>query len=157
MTAVRVALTVVLAVALFAVAVQGVDAGRVERTATRLDATATEIDRAAAHLHAHEDPTASDLPGARQTVTVDLPEASWHAAPVAYVSVGGPPTGSGAESAVFYRVAERPPRRVSLGSVVRTPHGPVVFESPGRHRLALGLVRDDGGVAVSVARVEEMP
>lgn len=151
MSAVRIALTAVLAVALLGVVLPAVDVGRADRTGTGLDAATERIDRAAARLRATADPTAPDVPGARAVVAVDVPEASWHAAGVAYVAVGGPPGSDGNRSVVVYRVDGESPRTVTLGAPIRTPTGPVVVRESGEHRLALTLVRD-GGVAISVSR-----
>jgi hypothetical protein len=150
-SAVRIALAVVLAAALLGVALPAVDAGRGERTATAVESSAERIARTAAHLRAVEDPTPPDVPGARAVVTVDVPAQSWDAAGVAYVAVGGSPGAPGDRGVVAYRVRGRQSRTVPLDVAVRTPDGPVAFRTAGEHRVALSLVRDDG-VAVVVSR-----
>jgi hypothetical protein len=151
MSAVRVALTVVLGVALLGVALPAVDAGRVDRTTAALDSTAERIARTGAHLRAVEDPTPPGVPGARAVVTVDVPHRSWHAAGVAYVAVGGAPEAAGNRSVVVYRIEGKQPKTVPLAFPVRTPHGPLVYRTAGDHRLNLSLVTDEG-VAVAVSR-----
>lgn len=151
MSAVRVALTAILAAALLGVVLPAVDVGRADRTGTELDAAAERIDRTAAHLRATADPTAPDVPGARAVVAVEIPEESWHAASVAYVAISGSSGSHGNRSAVVYRLDGKKPRTVSLGVPLRTADGPVVLREAGTHRLSLTLVRDEG-VAVAVAR-----
>jgi hypothetical protein len=150
-SAVRVALTAVFTAALLGVALPAVDAGRAERTTTSLDATAERIERAGNHLRSVEDPTPPDVPGARAVVSVEIPARSWRAAGVGYVAVGGPPGSRGGDDAVVYRLDGASRRTVPLDLPVRTRDGPVVFRTPGRHELALSLVRNDG-VAVVVSR-----
>ena len=151
MSAVRIALTAVLAAALLGVVLPAVDVGRADRTGTELDAAAERIDRAAAHLRATADPTAPDVPGARAVVAVEVPEKSWHTAGVAYVAVGGPPGSDGNRSVLVYRLDGETRRTVPLGSRLRTADGPVVLRETGTHRVTLTLVRDSG-VAVAVSR-----
>lgn len=140
---IRVVLAVVLAAALLSVALPAVDAGRVDRTATRLDAATARIERAARSLLAHEDPTPPGVAGARRRVGFRLPVRSWTA-------VRATLRIDGEADAVTYRLAGRRPHRTTFRGVdLRTPGGPVAFESAGRHRLVLSLVRDDGvGVVV---------
>lgn len=143
MTAIRAVLAVALAVALLSVALPLVDEGRVDRSATRLDAATGRLERAARSLLAHEDPTPPGVAGARRLVSVRLPVRSW-------TSVRATLRIDGDDDAVAYRLAGRRPHRTVLRGVdLRTPDGPVVFESPGRHRISLSLIRHDGvGVVV---------
>lgn len=141
---------VVLAGLLLSASLPGVDRARESRTTARLDAEAAAFERAVRGLLS-EDATAGDVPGARRTVDVRVPGGGWTAAPVAYVAVRGTDGGS-RRASVAYRLAEGPERVRRVGGVdVRTPGGPVVLSSPGRHRLRLRLRSpSDGGPAVVV-------
>lgn len=149
---IRVVLVVALSVALLGVALPAIDDARTDRTATRLDATAERLDRAATDLVAREDPVRSDAAGARRIVSVRFRARSPSDAGVDYLSIGGTPDGSGGRDALVYRVRGSTARTVDLGVDLRTPEGPVVFRDAGRHRAALGLIRDDGGLGVVVRR-----
>lgn len=153
---IRVVFTVALTVALLGAALPAMEAGSVERTATRLDAAAEDVERTANTLVADEDPSSPGVPGPRRVVAVRLPADGWADAPVSYFAVGGRPGGSGDENVVAYRVDGHTARTVRLpGLDLHTPDGPVVFRGTGSHRLALSLVRDRG-VAVVVRRVDDV-
>ncbi|WP_251344190.1 DUF7311 family protein [Haloplanus halophilus] len=141
---IRVVLSVLLAVALLAVAVPGVDEGRRARTATELGGVTDRVERAVRSLLAREDPTRPGVTGARRIVRYRLPSRSW-------VAAGATLRIDGDRDRIGYRIGDRPPRWRPLPGVdLRTPSGPVVVERPGRHRLVVSLVRDDGvGVVVS--------
>jgi hypothetical protein len=157
----RALLAVALAVAVLSVSVPAIDQAR---TATASDRAAAAAEGAVRAFHAvatDEDATRGSLPGARRFFTVGLPERSWTVARVEWFAVGGVPDGvdpawaraRGNGTVVAYRVAGGRPRRhrVSLPGVgVRTPAGPVVFRSAGRHRVVLSLVRSAEGPTVVV-------
>ena len=141
---IRVVLAVLLAVAILAAVGPSVEAGREARTATHLDGVVDRVTRAVGSLRAHEDPTRPGVIGARRIVRLRLPTPSW-AATGAIFRVDGD------EDRIGYRLDGEAPHRTRLRGVdLRTPSGPVVVESPGRHRLTVSLVRDDGvGVVVT--------
>ncbi|MFB6160011.1 MAG: hypothetical protein ABEJ61_02420 [Haloferacaceae archaeon] len=131
---IRVALAAVLLVAVAGVAVQAIDAGRRDRTATRLDAATERLTRAARLLADRDDPTAPGVVGARRVVTVRLPDRALASAPVESFAVVG------AHDRVTYRLPGGRPRRTDVPVDLRTPDGPVSLHAPGHHRLVLGLV-----------------
>jgi hypothetical protein len=142
---IRVVLTVLLAVALVAVAVPAIDEGRESRTATRLDGVTDRLDRAVRSLRAHEDPTRPGVGAARRIVSLRIPSESWSA-------TGGTLYVDADRDRIGYRLEGNHPRWTPVQGVdLRTPAGTLVVESPGRHRLSLSLVREDG-VAVVVGR-----
>lgn len=161
MTAVRVLTAAALAVALLSAVLPAVDAAREDRADSLVRGELDRLERAARSLET-DDVVGKGVPGARRTVELSIPRASWAAAPVAYVAVGGVPvveagskTGTGAappasddaaEAVVAYRLRDGTPRTVRVDDPrLRTPDGPVVL-GPGRHRLVLSLtrVRGDG-------------
>ncbi|MFB6195367.1 MAG: ABC transporter [Haloplanus sp.] len=140
---IRAVLAVVLTVALLAAATPAIDEGRRARTATHLNGVTDRIERATRSLLAHEDPTPPAMTGPRRIVRFRLPAPSWTAA-------GATLRIDGARDRIGYRIDGRPPSRTSIRGIdLRTPTGPVVYAAPGRHRLVVSLVRDDGvGVVV---------
>lgn len=151
---IRVVLAAALAVAIVAAAVPAVTDARRAHTATAVESGVEAVERAADSLVATEDATAAGLPHPRRVVSVRLPPRSWSDAGVAYVAVGGVPGGPTADG-ISYRLRGGRTRTVPLRGIdIRTRGGPVVLAEPGRHRLALELVRTTDGVAVSVHRLE---
>lgn len=160
MTAVRVLTAAALAVALLSAVLPAVDAAREDRADSLVRGELDRLERAARSLKT-DDVGGKGVPGARRTVELSIPRASWAAAPVAYVAVGGvpvaeagsktgtgaaPPASDAAEAVVAYRLRDGTPRTVRVDDPrLRTPDGPVVL-GPGRHRLVLSLtrVRGDG-------------
>ncbi|MFB6168633.1 MAG: ABC transporter [Haloferacaceae archaeon] len=142
---IRVALAVVLLVAVAGVAFSAVDAGRHDRTAARLDAGVERVERAARLLVDRDDPTATGVPGARRVVSLRLPARSLANAGVARVALRG------GDDEVRYRLDGGRARRHALPVDLRTPDGPVVLHTAGRHRLRLGLVGTPAGVRVARA------
>lgn len=149
---IRVLLVAALTVALAGVAFAAVDDGRVERTATRLDAAADRLSRTASLLVDRDDPTARHVPGARRVVAVDLPSRSLAAAPVDAFAVNGSDGPAGPGGWVRYRVRGASQTRVRVPVDLRTPDGPVVVRGSGRRRLVLRLV-DGDPAGVLVGRV----
>jgi hypothetical protein len=159
----RALLAAALAVAVLATSVPAIEQAR---TSTATDRAVTAAEGAVRAFHAvatDEDATRAGLPGSRRVLTVRLPERSWTVARVEWFAVGGVPDGvdpawaraSEHGTVVAYRVAGGRPRRhrVSLPGVdVRTPTGPVVFRSAGRHRAVLSLVRSAEGPTIVVER-----
>lgn len=142
MSAVRLVLTVALLVAVAGVATAAVDAGRHDRTATRLAAEVERVERAARLLADRDDPTAVGVSGARRVVTVDLPERGVASAGVASFALRGE------RDLVTYRVAGGRTRRHALPVDLWTPDGPVELRRAGHHDLSLGLVDSPARVRV---------
>ncbi|MFB6304949.1 MAG: hypothetical protein ABEH47_07270 [Haloferacaceae archaeon] len=140
---IRVLLVAALTVALAGVAFAAVDDGRVERTATRLDAATDRLSRTAELLVDRDDPTARGVPGARRVVAVALPERSLASASVDTFAVNGSDGAAGPGGWVRYRVRGARPTRVRVPVDLRTPGGPVVLRGSGRRRLVLRLVIGD--------------
>jgi len=140
---IRVVLAVVLTVVLLAAATPAIDEGRAARTASHLDGAIDRLDRAARSLLAHEDPTRPSVAGARRIVALRLPARSWTASE-ATLRIDGE------ADLLAYRIGDGRPRRTTIRGVdLRTPNGSINLRAPGRHRLVLSLVRDDGvGVVV---------
>jgi hypothetical protein len=137
----RVLLAVTIAAALLAASLPAVETARTDRTATKLDRQADRIEAAGASLLADDEADA----GARRVVTVSLPSASLAAAGVTRFAVG-----CWDECVVRYRIADGESRVRPLPIPLSTPAGTVKFSTPGTHRLALGLTREDGRRVVTV-------
>ncbi|SFL02460.1 hypothetical protein SAMN04487950_2015 [Halogranum rubrum] len=142
MLVIRIVLTVALATALLAVSLPAVDSARGDRTAASLDADLATVRDAAVGLVDEDDPTRDDVAGARRLVTVDVPHPSWTAATVERVTVRGQTDSS--VSTLGYRLDSGRRGRLRLDVPLRTPNGPLVFTTPGAHRLALSLAWGDG-------------
>lgn len=135
-------LAAVVAAALLAAALPAVETARTDRTAAAMDRTVDRVERAGSALLAEE---ATDA-GARRVVTVSLPARSFTAAGVDQFAVR-----CSRDCRVSYRVAGGELQSRRLPSVpLATPGGPVTFSTPGTHRLALGLRRQDGSRVVTV-------
>lgn len=145
---IRVLLAAILTVALAGVAMGAIERGRVDRTATHLDAAADRLVRTAELLVARDDPTADGVPGARRVLQLDLPERSLGAAAVGAFAVNGSDGASAAGGWVRYRVRGARAVRVRVPVDLRTPDGPVVLHGAGRRRLSLRLVADRGPAVV---------
>lgn len=164
----RAVLAVALAAALVGVALPAVDRAGVGRGASLLGAEADRLARDAGRLAAGSDPVPVGARGARAVVALRLPGRSWATARVDYLAVGAarradPPDGP-ATDVIAYRVAGGRERRVRLSVDVRAVAGvepapddrALVLREPGRHVLALRLVRLDGQSVVLVERVGEV-
>jgi hypothetical protein len=139
---IRVVLAVCVATALLAASLPAVEDARTDRTASDLDRTGDRLVRAAGSLHAADAPNA----GASRIVRLNLPPVSLGRAGVESVVVDCEP-----RCAFRYRLGGgRTEYRLLAGVPMATPDGPVTFASPGPHRLRLGLVREDGGLVVTV-------
>ncbi|WP_299334092.1 DUF7311 family protein [Haloplanus sp.] len=140
---IRIVLAAVLTVALLAAATPAIDEGRAARTAIHLDGETDRLYRATRSLLAYEDPTRPSVTGPRRIIRVRLPTRSWTASE-ATLRIDGE------ADLLAYRVGDGRPRRTAFRDVdLRTPDGPIRLRTPGRHRLVLSLVRDNGtGVVV---------
>lgn len=144
---IRTVLAVVLSAALLAAAQPAVDHAAADRSEAQVRADLESLDAAAADLRATGEVTPSG-PGARRSVTVDLPRAGVGAAPVRRVVVS--PT----NRTYRFRVAGRPAETVRGSVPVTTRTGePLVLRGAGEHRLVLTLRgADDGGERRVVVR-----
>jgi hypothetical protein len=138
----RLLVAVTVAAALLAVSLPAIETARSDRTVANLDRAAERVEDAGASLLADDDPDA----GARRVVTVSLPAESLTAARVDRFAVA-----CRDDCAVRYRLRNGRESTHRLQSApIQTPDGPVAFSKPGRHRLVLGLTREDGREVVTV-------
>lgn len=142
---IRVALAVVFAAALLGATLPAVEAGAAERTAVGVEADLDRLERAMLALYDGEAATAPDVDGAVRRLTLRLPRESWATVPVASVDLV--PANGGARLSYRLRGRERVGRHVPVP--LRASLG---FDAPGRHRVVLRLVRDEGGASVAAAR-----
>jgi hypothetical protein len=155
----RVVLAVVLASALLAVALPAVDGARTGNADRAVRGELLAVERGASSLVAGEETTPGA--GARRSVPVTLPGASWGRVSVDSVTFHG---GSAASAPprrgrVTYRLDGRDERTATVDAPLWTPDGPVTLRGTGRHRLVLELVRVDGRrvVVVRLPDRERMP
>ncbi|MFC5367038.1 DUF7311 family protein [Salinirubrum litoreum] len=157
---IRAVLAVCLAVSLLGVALPAVENASSDHSARLADAELTRLRATLTDLAATDDALPADSPGARRLVTLRIPTPDLTAAPVAYLAVGGVPdsdsrpgTGSTPDR-LAYRLDGGQPRTITVPVDLRTAdRDPLVFRSPGRHRLRCRLLADDAGVGVHVERV----
>lgn len=144
----RLVLAVVLAGALLAATVPALEDGRATATDRRMRGELTSLRNVAHELARTNDPVAPGRRGARRVVELTLPKGV-AVAPVEYVELGGDDG-----STLAYALAGGPRREIRFdGIAVRatgTASGPLVLREGGSYRLALELVRVDGGPAVVV-------
>ncbi|WP_135819833.1 DUF7311 family protein [Halostella litorea] len=148
---VRVVLAVLLATALVAASLPAVDDGRERATDSQVRGEIDRIERTAASLLATEETVPGASNGPRRSVTVSLPERSWHRAGVDELTIREPTEGS-SRSRVAYAVAGRDRRVVTLDAPVRPAAGPLELSGGGDYQLRLRLVRVDGEQTVVVDR-----
>jgi hypothetical protein len=154
----RVALAVALTVAVFAVALPGVDEAARQRTTHELRGEVGTVVTAGESLLNRDERTARRATGARRTVSVSLPSRSLAAAGVDYLAFGGVPTGDESPPTVrprqvSYRLRDGPRRRFRV-PIPLSPAGdrPLVVRGDGIHRLVLSLGVADGERVVVVER-----
>lgn len=148
---VRVVLAALLAAALLAVSLPAVDDGRQRATDSQVRGEVERIERAAAALLATEEAVADRSFAPQRTVTLSLPERSWHRAAVDEWTVRPPPDG-GSMGRIRYGVAGRPETTVTLDVPLRPAAGRLQLPGSGEYRLRLRLVRVDGERTVVVDR-----
>jgi hypothetical protein len=158
-SAVRLVLTVALAVAVVAAVLPTVDRARVESADRAVRGEMDALGARSAALLAAEEPTPVGPPP-RRLVRVSLPAAGWGSSGVDYLAVGGPPGGpvlARDGTTVFtYRLSERPERRVRLPTPLRPAGSPVVVRGEGR-LLVLELVRSGDRTVVRVRPFDPGP
>lgn len=160
----RAVLAVALAAALLAVSLPVVEDARRDHAGSRVRSELRGVERAARALAADSDPVPVGAAGARRSVTVRLPARGWHAAPVAFVAVGGTvgnasdPAGS---DVLAWRLAGGPRHAIRVEGIdihraeggELAPDGrPLVLGGAGRHDLRLSLASHDGRAVVLVRR-----
>lgn len=163
---IRAVVAVVLASALLAASLPGIELAARERSEATLAADADRLRTAIADLRNRESAVGSTA-GARRIVTVAIPARSRTAAGGSTLALGGVPgrSSSGGESAVdlAWRVADGAvtTRRLPGVAVVhyrdgRVQDGPLVLRSPGEHRIALTRIERDGEALIGVRRLTEV-
>lgn len=148
---VRIVLAVLLAAALLAVSLPAIDDGRQRATDSQVRGEVARIERAASDLLATEETVPNRTLAPRRTVTLSLPERSWHRAAVDALTVQPPPDG-GSRGRIRYAVAGRPGTTVTLDVPLRPAAGRLELRGSGEYRLRLRLVRIDGERTVVVDR-----
>jgi len=161
---IRVALAVLLALALAGAALPAVDTARNERAADAARATADDLAAAVATLVAANDPTPPGVPGASATVTLTVADRVTLFIGGEVSERAGEDAGDGTEkgaiedgSAVAYLVPGGERRTRSLPAPVRTPateNDSLTLRETTTLRLTYD--RTESGPAVSVTRVAEV-
>jgi hypothetical protein len=162
----RVVVAVVLASALLAASLPGVELAARERSEATLTAEADRLRTAIADLR-HRESAVSNGPGARRVVTVQIPARSRTDAGVAALALGGVPEQSSPRSRSAVDLAWRvdggdvttwrlPGVRVVHYRDGRVRDEPLVLESPGEHRIALTRVEHDDERLIAVQRLPEV-
>ena len=162
----RVVVAIVLASALVAASVPGVEIAARERTEATLTAEADRLRTAIADLRNRESAVGSNA-GARRIVTVEIPARSRTNAGESTLALGGVPgqTEQYGEFAVdlAWRVdgGAVTARRLPGVHVVHYRDGrvrdePLILESPGEHRVALTRIERDGRRLIGVRRLPEV-
>ncbi|WP_435195708.1 DUF7311 family protein [Natronomonas sp. EA1] len=151
---IRLVLAVLLTAALLGASLPAVEEGRGSRTDTLVGAELTRFERVATALRQSNDPVSLGDGGARRLVTLRVPGASWTSAR-ATVALGG--AAGQTDRLGWSRGGTTRSRRLPVDLRVVAdgslrPDGTPLELGPGRHRLALGLVRVDGRAVVTVRR-----
>lgn len=143
---VRSAVSVLLALALLAASLPGIQAGRVQHASARLEAAAGDLERVAAAL-ARDNAVVSVDP-ARTHLTLTLPTRSWGSTGTAAFAitarVGGPD--------ITWRAHRANETTRTLERVTLVAADEVRLETGGRHRLRLELDRRADRRVVVVSR-----
>ena len=162
----RVVVAIVLASALLAASLPGIELAARERSEASLKAETDRLRAAIADLR-HRESAVGAGAGARRIVTVELPARSRTAAGEATLALGGVPGQARPDgrSAIdlAWRVGEGAvtTRRLPGVTVVhyrdgRVRGGSLVLEAPGPHRIALTRVERDGETLIGVRRLPEV-
>lgn len=163
---IRVALTVLVAVALLAAATPALEDARASATVERLDAETDRVERVIGAFVAGSVSVSDPALAAQTSVTVRAPS-GFGAAPIDRLALvetaanaegeSAAAAGDGASVALRYRIDGGPERTVPIapggaGATVAVDGGAVALRPGGESRLRLRLV-DDGGPTVRIARV----
>jgi hypothetical protein len=160
---IRVALTVLVAVALLAAATPALEDARASATAERLDAETDRLERVIGAFVAGSVSVSDPALAAQTSVTVRAPS-GFGAASIDRLALvetaegeSASAAGDGASVALRYRIDGGPERTVPIApggarATVAVDGGAVALRPGGESRLRLRLV-DDGGPTVRIARV----
>ncbi|WP_424019757.1 DUF7311 family protein [Halorientalis pallida] len=162
----RVVVAVVLASALLAASLPGIDLAARERSEATLTAEADRLRTAIADLR-HRESAVGDGAGARRIVSVGIPARARTDAGVAALALGGVPgqaraaRGSAVDLAWRVHGGEVRTRRLPGVRVVHCRDGrvrdePLVLDSPGEYRIALTRIERDGERLIAVRRLPEV-
>lgn len=144
---IRAVLSVAIAVALLATSLPAIEEARTDRTEQQLELASDRIERGILSLAFEDDPTPPGDPGARRTVTVDLPERSLTTAPAHHFRIQESDKGDrdGAGAIVEYALPGRPPTERAIHDVdVRVVGENIDLQGTGQYRLVFTLDRPAG-------------
>jgi hypothetical protein len=155
---IRVVLTVLVAVALLAVSMPGLEDARISTTDDRLGTESDRVERAIGGLVSGSMSVSDPSLAARTTVPVRAPSGVAAARIDRLALVETEQSGNESGAAFRYRIDGGRDRTVSIvsGAVTATVEvvdGPIALRTRGESRLDLRLV-DDGGPIVRIARIE---
>lgn len=163
---VRVALAMLVAVALVAVSTPAVEDARTTRSAEHVRTELGGLERAIHGLAAEEDATTGPALGPRRVRQVTIPRASFATAPIEWVALGGYPDEpsprdrddtdvlvAAIEGGPTVRVVVAIDLRMIADGSVHPDDEPLVL-GPGRHRLTLTLIQRGGRPTVLVGDPE---
>ncbi|SNR63005.1 hypothetical protein SAMN06266787_10722 [Halorubrum ezzemoulense] len=144
---IRVALTVLVAVALLTASMPAVETARTATTADRIGAEADRLERAIGGVVAGSSPVDDPALAAQATVRFRIPT-GFAAAEVDRVALVEPPDRPGGV-VLAYRVEDRPKRTVRVGTgpvevTVDLGGGPIELRPGGTNRIRLRYVDDEG-------------
>lgn len=148
----RVVVAVALATALLGVSMPAVQTARVDYAHGRVDTELETLAMTATRLQERNDPSPPGIGGARRTIELHLPGATWTSAALAYLAVPGP-SGNLPPGTVRYRVADGRNRTRSTGVPLVGPPGGLRITG-GRHRLVLEYTQREGKPVVVVRHPE---
>lgn len=162
----RAVVAVVLASALLAASLPGVELATHGRSEATLTADADRLRTAIADLR-HRESAVGAATGARRVVAVEIPARSRTADSVAGLALGGVPWPEGQDERSAVDLAWRvdgedvTTRRLPGVRVVHYRDGrvvdePLVLEAPGEHRLALTRIERDSERLIAVRRLPEV-
>ncbi|WP_299266355.1 DUF7311 family protein [Halorientalis sp.] len=162
----RAVVAVVLASALLAASLPGVELAAHQRSEAALTAETDRLRTAVADLKHRESAVGAET-GARRVVTVEIPARSRTVAGVTALAIGGVPGRKEPDVRkavdIAWRVDGRDvtTRRLPGVRVVHYREGrvvdePLVLEAPGEHRLALTRIERDGEHLIAVRRLPEV-
>jgi len=155
---IRLVIAVTLLLATMAIAIPAITDATQTRTTTEYDAAADRIERAGRELVMNEDATRSRLYAATRHVDITIPVQSFTTPKTEFVAIGGSPNTGGNQPVVTYALSatsaktSTPRRVISLPVPIRTPQGPVVFQSAGSHSITLSLVRERSRTVIVITR-----
>lgn len=148
----RAVLAVVLASALLGVTMPALEDARRDRASVAVENELDRLRATANQLDAVDDPTAG--PGARRSLTIDLPARQWTSARIDRLTLH-PETADSPGRASWQVAGGRTVRRALPELSLRTPAGePLSLSGPGTHELTLTLDGQPGSSVVTVRRLK---